>query len=260
MSGFEWAALIGAAAWLPQIGFIIWHAFKRPKLRFSPETTIEIGFTSFGPIANPSFAISSTRKEALIENISMDIVHDDGDTHKFRWQLLDEKGFEGTSSKGETIELRRSQSASALKIGTVGLIERKIAFQDVLFKIEYSKLLELLFGREKILFEMDKSNYPENVFLLKEYNDLHDFLKKHFYWKEGKYTVVLTVSEATLKKPHTEVFEFILNKQNLDSLENNRSAVQLTIKEVFLLKAGKIEKVTPISWNWIYPNIKRKTR
>ncbi|HBZ35939.1 MAG TPA: hypothetical protein DEO33_05950 [Rikenellaceae bacterium] len=258
MTGIEWAAIIGAAAWLPQIGYFVWHLVKKPRLRFSAETTIEIGFTSFGPIANPSFSISSTRKEALIENVNMAISHDDGDTHNFRWQMLDEKGFEGKSSKGETIEMRRSQSASALKIGTIGLIERKIAFQDIHFKIEYSKLLEMLIGREKILFEKDRPHYPENVFLLKEYDDLLSFLKKQFYWKEGKYTIALTVDEASSKKPHKEIFEFVLNKQNIDSLEMNIAMVQLYIDELFLLRAGRIQTLTLINWNWVYTNIDRK--
>ena len=258
MNGFEWAAVIGAGAWLPQIGIFIWRIFfKKPKLRFSPESVAEIGHNWLGPVVNINFAISATRKEALIENISIEAKHSDGDVHIFKWQLLDERGFEGMSSKGERIEMKRSQSAIAIKIGTVGLIERKIYFQDISFKEKQSALFELLNGRDKILSETDRDNYPDNIFKSKEYNDMHVFIKSSFYWKEGRYTINISVNEASLAKPHRESFEFVLTNLNIISLDKNIIVAQMALKETFLIRTGKIQNLSPVFWNWAYPNINR---
>ena len=85
-------ALLGALAWLPQIIYVIYKWLVRPQLRFVPENTTEIGYSSFGPIINQTFAISSSRKDALIERISLVVIHESGTRHDFNWRSLREKG------------------------------------------------------------------------------------------------------------------------------------------------------------------------
>ena len=48
MNWAELVACIGAAAWLPHIlrWFYIW--FSKPELRFVPESSVEIGYTTLG--------------------------------------------------------------------------------------------------------------------------------------------------------------------------------------------------------------------
>ena len=92
-------ACIGAAAWLPHIFRWFYNWFSKPKLRFVPESTTEIG-----------------------------------ERHDFHWQALDEKGFEMTVLSGERAEFRKHQSAIALKISIFGLVEKKIFFRDFAFQ------------------------------------------------------------------------------------------------------------------------------
>ncbi len=54
MSATDIIAAIGAAAWLPQIISWVSAISTKPRLRFVPEETSEIGYTFFGPIFNNS--------------------------------------------------------------------------------------------------------------------------------------------------------------------------------------------------------------
>lgn len=74
-------AFIGALAWLPQIITWIYQWIVKPKLRFVPEDFTEIGYSSCGPIINQFFAISTSGKDALIEKIEMQIIHQSGEKH-----------------------------------------------------------------------------------------------------------------------------------------------------------------------------------
>ncbi|MGU3359688.1 hypothetical protein ACLBWX_05070 [Methylobacterium sp. M6A4_1b] len=78
-------AYIGAAAWLPQI--IGWgvKAFSKPKVRLMPDRSLSVGFTSFGPIFNLHIAFASERKDALLEELSVHLRHEAGDTRRLSW-------------------------------------------------------------------------------------------------------------------------------------------------------------------------------
>jgi len=258
MSWIAWAALIGAGAWIPQIIYFIYYKFIKPKLNFIPESTIEIGYSFYGPILNPTFAISAARKDALIEKIRIKMVHDaTKEEHEFIWQFLDERGFEGTSSKGEKLEMRKTQSAIALKIGVVGLIEKKILFNDTSFLRRRLELETSLYEQEDFLRRTRSQEYPSIIFQTKEYTDLIDFLRTSFYWKGGEYRLYLYVDEISSRKPHLEKFTFNLRKTDLDKLERNIETTQKFLGSSIEFRAGTITNFPYYFWNWVYPIITR---
>lgn len=255
-------ACIGAASWIPHIIFFFYKLLSKPKLQFISDPIVEVGYSMFGPILNPSFAIATSRKDALLERIKIEVIHESGDKHEFIWKSLDEKGPEMISFIGEVIsEMRKYQPAIALKIGMLGLVEKKILFRDISFQ-EKSKLLYSSLS-EKMEF-IDKTvpeTYPESVFKTKEFLEFLDFIKKGFYWKEGKYEVNLYAYETSLKTPHIEYYNFDLTKANVDLLERNIVITQEFEKDTVLFKGGKIKKFPKRYWNWIYPSIsKTKTK
>jgi len=250
-------ALIGAAAWLPQIITWITNLIVKPKLHFVPEETSEIGYTFFGPIFNQSFAISTSNKDALIERVAIRIVHETGAKHEFWWKFLDERGPEITSlSTGERAEWRKNQPAIALKVSTLGLAEKKIGFQDLSYQ---GKLMTLLQRYQEIESHLEKTKpqtYLDEAVKSKEFLDLIEYIKSGFYWLEGKYDVYLFVYEASLKKPHIENFKLELSKANIEQLEKNIKITQDHFRDLVLFK-GK-EKERPIyNWRWVNPVISR---
>lgn len=251
-------ALLGSLAWVPQV--ISWgHSFfTKPKLRFVPDGTTEIGYTFFGPILNHFFAISSDRKDALIEKMTLKITHEKGEKHDFYWKFLDEKGPELTSVSGESAQWRKNQSAIALKVNTTGLTEKKIGFQDTDYQ---DKLMSLVKVHSEKLFYLEKTqpqNYKDDAIKAKEFIDVQDFIKTGFYWKEGTYVVDLLVYETTLKEPHKESFEFELTKPDIELLEKNIGETQAYLKNVILNK-GEDPKTWPQHYfSWANPKFIRR--
>jgi hypothetical protein len=52
MTPYDWAAIAGALAWLPQRAGWVHRRFNKPKVRLTPGPTPEIGFSSLGPVFN----------------------------------------------------------------------------------------------------------------------------------------------------------------------------------------------------------------
>lgn len=257
MSWFEWAAIVGAAAWLPQIIYIIYLLFVKPSLYFSSAISIEVGYSLFGPILNPSFAISTSRKNALIEKIELLIIHQSGERHNFIWKFLEEKYFETRTLTGETIETKKSQQAIALKITLPGLVEKIIRFHDISFSEEREEIEVELFEEEDHLMKTKPDNFPDSLFKTKIFRKYLGLIKKGFYWKEGKYEVHINAQEKSSKKLHVEKFSFNLRKTDVDILEKNVKRTIVFLKEEYLYKSGKIKKLSGKPWNWVYPTFKK---
>ena len=258
-TGTNIVALVGAAAWLPHIFSWLYRLFVKPQLRFVPELTSEIGYSyAGGPIFNQTFAISTHKKDALIERLSLVIVHNNGEKHNFHWRFLGEKGFEMTSISGEKAEFSKNQTAIALKVSIVGLVEKKIFFQDFDFLANNNPLVTKLSEKENHLKKTSEGKVKEEILKSKEYQDLLDNFKAGFYWRQGKYNVYLYAFETSFKKPHIEHFEFEISKMQSEQLEKNIDIIKEEIKTIILYK----EKPTK-DWphrpplNWVNTSFRR---
>lgn len=250
-------ACIGAAAWLPHIFRWFYNWFSKPKLRFVPESTTEIGYTTLGPVFNQTFAISTSRKDALVERVSLAIIHDSGERHDFHWQALDEKGFEMTVLSGERAEFRKHQSAIALKISIFGLVEKKIFFRDFAFQEKALSLFNKYSEKELHLEKTVGEKFKDEAIKSKEFMDLLDFIKSGFYWREGEYDVYLYALEPSLKKPHVEHYKFKLSKRHAEQLEKNIETTQEDLRNLILYKGFPADKWPRVFWNWVNPSFYR---
>src|SRR5258708_7204841 len=91
-NGLGWSdivALVGAAAWLPQL----WRFFQRPKVTPIAGGRIEIGFSNLGPIFNPKVAFRVERREALVTGIEFRVTHEKGQNTQFKCMQLIEAGI-----------------------------------------------------------------------------------------------------------------------------------------------------------------------
>lgn len=253
MNGTTAIAIVGAAAWLPQVFSWIKSCLLKPKLRFVPQEITQIGYTSLGPIFSQNFAISASRKDALVEKITATVIHEGGARHDFYWKYLSERGAEIRGVSGEIAEFSKNQPAIALKVSILGLTEKTIIFQD----LEYLRNLVILFARqrekENYLEKASVPNYQEEVIKSKEFLDTQDFIKTGFYWQRGKYDVCLYVHETSLKKPHVEHFRFELSKSDVEQLEKNIKETQENFKDIVLYKGKKLEEWPKRVWSWVNP-------
>jgi hypothetical protein len=252
----EIVAFIGAAAWLPQIASWIYKKYSKPIIKLIPSSKLELGYTAFGPIINLTSSISSQKKDALIDRITLKVTHEKGDTRLLTWKFLNEIQQQIRSHTGETAEILKNQPAIALKVPTISLAEKIIGFQDLdfqeKFKIKTDKVIETYnFLKAKNI----NADAKKELTASKEYKDLLDFFKNSMYWQEGNYLIEITIKEVTVKTPFIEKFKFLLSKIDIESLSHNKTAFEKDLQILINLPLEKEQKIEPATWNWINPTI-----
>ena len=81
----NWVAIIGAAAWTPQIITWVHRALTQSKISLHLHLLPQIGYTTLGPIFNVTFALLSEKKDAILNKISSTLRHESGASYTFDW-------------------------------------------------------------------------------------------------------------------------------------------------------------------------------
>lgn len=256
MNAFEWASIVGAAAWVPQVVGWVGRFFTKPILRVIPSRAPEIGYTSLGPIFNLNCAISAERKDGIIERITAQLTHERGQNMEFYWISLNETFSQVRSAQG-IAEVTKNQHAIALKVGTLVLTEKQIGMQERSFDQEAMLLINVLTDQHNHLKSTHPQEYQNLTLKSKEFADFIAFAKKRFSWQEGSYSVRLELRIAGVKEPTIQMFHFKLTKNDVERLKQNLNEIERYIRDIILPPA---EGSTPnYSWNWAYPPFKENT-
>jgi hypothetical protein len=245
MSIYDILALIGALAWLPQLIVFINNLLKKPKIELLPYTSIELGYTSYGPIINLSIGFVSDKKDAIIDKIIINLTHENNEQHIFHWSWLQEILMEIIGPNGEVIPYRKNQQeAVGLKVTTDNVIEKKVGFQ--IPEIRKS-------GNEKYLNLIDmKNNYikskqnPELIRATNEYNDFMQDVINCFIWKKGNYTIDMEVKIKNYNNTFKKTINFALKHSDVENLRNNIDFLKQLI-ENRLIGDGEYKD----RWDWI---------
>jgi hypothetical protein len=250
-------AIVGAAAWLPQIGQWIYTLASKPKLKVLPAPTVSVGYNILGPIVNLMVSISAERRDAVIEKITLKVRHDKGEERHLTWKLLNETFSQIRTPTGESAEYIKDQPAIALKVSTLLLVEKTIGFQDFEFQAKAQELTGSIEEEHEFLKKRTQNgDVITQVLQTKAYATAQDFFKNYFYWREGKYTFLMHLHEVRRKKPHVEKFEVTLTKSDIERLRENFKNLEDYVRVQILSEEGNKEVKFP-SWNWTSPQIKR---
>jgi hypothetical protein len=175
------------------------HGFRKsvakPKLKIVSAPTVEIGYSTFGPIVNLTAAISVECRDALIEKITLKATHEKGEERHLTWKWLNEKQHQIQSATGEMAEVSKNQPAVALKVSTLSLAEKIIGFQDLEFQAKAQALIATLVEHYNYL-RGQSGNLIESLVKSKEFNQARDFFRSNMYWKEGRYTFEVSLQEC----------------------------------------------------------------
>lgn len=252
MTAFDWIAVVGAAAWLPQVIGWVARRFTVPRLRVIPGPSPEIGYTTFGPIFNLPCAISAERKDAVIERVTANVTHEHGQQIHFRWASLSETFSQLKNSEGVAAEFARTQTAVALKVSTLVLTEKLVAMQDPTFERGYRPLVTAAGNQQDHFKKIEPENWQQLTLKSAEFANLIAFLERRFAWQEGRYTVRLELRIVGVKKPTVQVFSFALSGLEVGRLRENLVETERYIRELILQPS---QDAKPYRWNWIYPLI-----
>lgn len=250
MSPAEIAAYIGAAAWLPQIISWLYKLISKPSLKLISSPTLELGYTTLGPIINLTSSISAERRDALIDKIVLQLHHEKGEKRILTWSFLNEKQQEIRSYKGETAEITKNQPAIALKVPTIALAEKLIGFQDLEFQATYKLHINKLAELQSFL-KKDNPDPAPKLFASRESSEFVNFFKAQMYWKEGNYDLSVVIREVRLRNPYVERFRFSLSKIDIERLQDNCSKLEKDLKAYL----GLSDDSELPKWNWVYPQV-----
>lgn len=251
MTAIDVAALIGAAAWLPQIASWVYKLFVHPKVQFVPAPSPELGYTTFGPIFNVQCALACSRKDAIVERIRISLRHERGRTIDLNWVQLNETFSQIRSAGGETADVSKSQPAIALKVGTLGLVEKTIGFQDLRFNKEARTLLLVVVEHSNHLRKTRPEDFIEETLRSKQYADLIDFLRRSMCWEVGHYRMAVQLHVLDVKQPQVRHWRFSLSASDVERLTQNVEEGTRYIREVFAPPPPETRK--EFLWNWINP-------
>jgi len=250
------AAFVGAAAWLPQLFRWGYGYFSRPKVVLIPNSTVEIGYTAFGPIFNIKLALSGALRDVLLEEFTVEIKHENGETRTLHWRGTQEvlNQIRDASGIRETVE--REGSAIAVKVTPDMLVDRVFRMQDTRFQEQYRTLLEDL--SSQVSFQKSQG---DGARARVEASDVLDkcirYYRANFSWRPGRYQARFHCK--SINEPirlETSDCNFLLSQADVDVIRENTNL----LRDHFLWVHFRNETIPPqpeIQFAWIYPQISR---
>lgn len=248
MTATDWVAIIGAAAWAPQIFQWIYSATKRPLLKVVSASTVELSYTLNGPTVVLTTAISAERKEALIKEIKLNVTHEKGERREFRWEWLKESAMQMNVPTGETLEFAKDQPALALKVSTLTLTEKRITFTDPNYCSAMSAALVKLWSHYEFLRRNNSQNPEEQAVKSQMFSEAQDMFVQNLYWREGEYTFEIALSVVGLKKAYREKLRVLLTRADVDVLKSNLVMSEQHIRAWLRHRNGVAVKWPGVRW------------
>lgn len=239
---------------LPQIFGLFYSHIKKAKLRVFFNNTVEISYTSFGTILNIRMNLLSEKKSLLLEDISIEITHADGDTHYLKWVGITETQSEIHDQNGNRQIVTKDQPAIALNLPQELLTEKFIKFQEPNFHKQDKTLQNELHSHINYLKSKLHSNFIDEALDSTQIHNLTAYRRNYFWWKKGEYTIKLNIKSPDSFTLESNVFRLTLNQTDIDLMKYNFSS----LKDFLDCQIKQTENITHIKWNWINPIVLKK--
>lgn len=191
---FKVTVILGALAWVPQFLTWIFNWLRKPKITVFHDSIAEVGYILFGNAFNIRLSFLTKYKNALIDDMKLDVIDSNGATHKLQWAWYSETFYEIQAPAGTTTMAKR-QNAIAVNNYKDVLIEKFIGFQSIAFLEKRKQLtyeLKCFIDNHKKGGELEEKGIKSS----NEYNSLLRFLKSSIIWKVGEYKAICKIHIA----------------------------------------------------------------
>jgi hypothetical protein len=251
------AAIVGALAWLPPIFIAVRNWMTRPQIRVITQPSPEIGFTSVGTILNLRIALTVTHKDIVITGIRLKIKHESGEEMALFWRgIVQNMGTMKYPQLG-SVPFEKELNVLAMKVSLKDVEERFIRFQNVDF---LQKKAALEAATSKTMSHLRKSEAFDGSTFIKssEMADLYSLIKQSFSWKPGGYQLEVLLESPDAFSVLDNKYSFTLSPHHVQNLSSNLSHIEQDYANQ-ILPAKADEALTPIQWNWVYPDMPKVT-
>jgi hypothetical protein len=244
------AAIVGAAAWLPQIGQWIYRYLTKPKVVLVPVRNFELGYSPFGPMLNLRASIGAERKDATITLTEVRLKHERGKLITLHWTSFTETFSQMRDKSGETTDIEREQPATAIRISTAFLTEKFIRFQDTQFQHEALKRIDDAQAlRERV--EKSSGAVGQAVVASREFDGLLEHYRHAFCWEAGRYDLEMELHLLGVSSPAVARLSFVLTPIMVDRLRENLQLVERGFRARF----SDAEDDAAGSYYWANPTL-----
>jgi len=261
MDAMNWVAVIGAAAWTPQIITWVYRFFTKPKVSIYLHSKPEIGYTSLGPIFNIRCALLSKHKDAVLNKFSAKLRHSSGASYTFDWAGLSEDLSEIQNPIGPTISIKKTSLPLVVKVLHTNVSQMLVRFMHKRFRVEISKVSAPALDRFNFLKTSCKLNTEKDIEDLAKEQDFVDILKfynSEFIWSAGKYTVTFEFDSPNKFKYKKSEYTFELKQDDIDNLKKNIENIRHDLIEMAKLDCISDYELKPTNWVWRNPELQEK--
>jgi len=251
MRVIDWIAVLGALAWTPHLFVLIRNKLTKPRVRVLTDRTVEIGFTTYGPIANLRLAFAVENKDIVVSDLKLKIRHENGDAKVFAWKGITQQVGKMTMPDRNVMPFEKEQSVLAIKLSQRDIEERFIRFQESSYTDKQAEYVNC--ATKKMSYLKSEGKYEVYSFLREqEMVDLYDFNKHAFSWRPGKYTMTIEISSPVKFDILDEKREFSLSPLDVERLASNKDSLEEDYKRIVI---GEISEDKKIIWNWVNPTL-----
>jgi len=261
MGAIDWIAIVGAAAWTPQIITWVWRALTKPKVSLHLYTKSELGYNFLGPIFNVRFALLSEKKDAILNKLSVELKHENGASYTFDWEGLSEDLSEIRGPIGPTFVQKKTSLPLVVKVLHTGVAQVYVLFQHKQFKANSKIPVESFTEKYNLLKKSDKLNTEVDIDSLVSEKEFHDVIKlfnTEFIWAAGKYTVTFQFDSPNKYKYKKSKYTFKLSQDDIDNLRKNIDNIRLNIIQSTKVDIIPDFKPKEIIWVWRFPDLEKK--
>lgn len=257
MEPFEWIALIGAFAWLPHLFTFVKDALSKPEIRIITEKTIELGFTTLGPILNLRIAFAVKNKDIVISGIKFRLRHESGEEKIFSWHGVVQKLLQMNNPQFGPIPFEKELSVLAIKLSPKEVEERFIRFQEQSYHTNKDIYEEK--AAKKIIYMQASDDTDIEAFLKsEEMKDLYSYINHSFNWKSGKYKLTFEFESPESFILNNNTYEFSLTPMDIEHVDKNKNLIEKSY-EYDLLTVPEGEERKRLVWAWRNPVLKITT-
>lgn len=241
-------AALGAGAWFPQIVGWARSASSKPKLAVYPAQNIEVGFTDQGPVVALPLVIQVKHKDSVVASASSRVVHMQGETHEMQWRFVSEvKGYITGIPAPIPLTFQSVDLAIAIPLTVDNVVNRKIIFHERGFD---SAMQEHMLQVSRTIEDNDSA---EQRVASRPWKDAVEWYRKSCFWKEGRYTIRVSMTYSDARRPADLSLSFTLTRDHIALLEQNRNEY-IRFKESQV--RGSVEQLQQPQWRWCYPPCK----
>lgn len=217
--------------------------------RIITQKSVEIGFTTFGPIFNIRLAFAVEHKDIVVSDIRIRLKHESGEERLFEWQGITQHLGKMKLPDSRDMPYEKEHSVLAIKLNQKDIEERFVRFQEPTFINSQREYIEK--ATRKMVYLKAEEKYNAEKFLREqEMTDLYNFNKHAFPWKQGRYRVTIEMHSPEKFEVIDNVREFDFTPIDIERLEKNKEQLEIDYKR---LVVGLDEDEDDAIWQWCNP-------